>query len=390
MDEYEKIKDILKLWGEFIAETLKGPVDELAKAYESIVPSENFQKSFKTALKEYAGRETPLTYAKRLTESLGGAKIYFKREDLLHTGAHKINNAIGQCLLAMKMGKTRIIAETGAGQHGVATATACAWLGLECIVYMGAVDVERQALNVKRMHLLGAKVVPVEGGSKTLKDAINEAMRDWVSNVRDSFYVLGSVLGPYPYPEMVREFHSCIGKESRQQILERESKLPTEVVACVGGGSNAIGIFSAFIDDKDVKLVGVEAGGMGVDSTKHASRFNGGSLGIFHGCKTYLLQDEDGQILETHSISAGLDYPAIGPEHANLRDIGRAEYSFATDEETEKAFYEVSRLEGIIPALETAHAIAYVIKTAPTYSKDDVILVNFSGRGDKDVERMDV
>ena len=255
---------------------------------------------------------------------------------------------------------------------------------------MGAVDVERQALNVKRMHLLGAKVVPVEGGSKTLKDAINEAMRDWVSNVRDSFYVLGSVLGPYPYPEMVREFHSCIGKESRQQILERESKLPTEVVACVGGGSNAIGIFSAFIDDKDVKLVGVEAGGMGVDSTKHAARFNGGSLGIFHGCKTYLLQDEDGQILETHSISAGLDYPAIGPEHANLRDIGRAEYSFATDEETEKAFYEVSRLEGIIPALETAHALAYVIKTAPTYSKDDVILVNFSGRGDKDVERMDV
>ncbi len=376
--------------GDFIAETLKGPVNELAKAYESIVPSEEFQKTFTDALREYAGRETPLTYARRLTDSLGGAKIYFKREDLLHTGAHKINNAIGQCLLAMKMGKTRIIAETGAGQHGVATATACAWLGLECVVYMGAVDVERQALNVKRMHLLGAKVVPVEGGSKTLKDAINEAMRDWVSNVHDSFYVLGSVLGPYPYPEMVRNFHSCIGKESREQILERESKLPTEVVACVGGGSNAIGIFSGFVDDKDVKLVGVEAGGMGIASMKHASRFNGGSLGIFHGCKTYLLQNEDGQTLDTHSISAGLDYPAIGPEHANLRDIGRAVYTFATDEEAEKAFYEVSRLEGIIPALETAHALAYIIKQAPKYSKEDVLIVNFSGRGDKDVERMDV
>ncbi len=379
-----------KFGGDFIAETLKGPVNELVKAYESIVPSEEFQKTFNDALREYAGRETPLTYARRLTEFLGGAKIYFKREDLLHTGAHKINNAIGQCLLAMKMGKTRIIAETGAGQHGVATATACAWLGLECVVYMGAVDVERQALNVKRMHLLGAKVVPVEGGSKTLKDAINEAMRDWVSNVHDSFYVLGSVLGPYPYPEMVRNFHSCIGKESREQILRKESKLPTEVVACVGGGSNAIGIFSGFIADKDVKLVGVEAGGMGVDSKKHASRFNGGSLGIFHGCKTYLLQNDDGQTLDTHSISAGLDYPAIGPEHANLRDIDRAEYSYATDKEAEKAFYEVSRLEGIIPALETAHALAYIIKKAPKYSKEDVLLVNFSGRGDKDVERMDV
>ena len=376
--------------GEFIAETLKGPIDELAKAYETIVPTRDFQNKFQKALAEYAGRQTPLTYAKRLTEQLGGAKIYFKREDLLHTGAHKINNAIGQCLLAIEMGKRRIIAETGAGQHGVATATVCAWLGLECVVYMGAVDVVRQALNVKRMKLLGAKVVPVESGNKTLKDAINEAMRDWVGSVHESFYVLGSVLGPYPYPEMIREFHSCIGIEARRQILDRESKLPREVIACVGGGSNAIGMFSGFIDDKSVKLVGVEAGGEGVETGKHASRFNGGSLGIFHGCKTYLLQNDDGQTMDTHSISAGLDYPAIGPEHAYLRDIGRAEYSYATDEETEKAFYKISKLEGIIPALETAHALAYVIKTASKYTKEDILLVNFSGRGDKDVERMEV
>ena len=379
-----------KFGGEFIAETLKGPVDELQKAFESIVPTEGFQKKYLHYLKTYAGRPTCLSYAERLTKKLGGAKIYFKREDLLHTGAHKINNSIGQCLLAKEMGKSRIIAETGAGQHGVATATACALLGLECVVYMGAVDVVRQALNVKRMELLGAKVIAVESGSKTLKDAINEAMRDWVTNVETSFYVLGSVLGPYPYPAMVRSFHSIIGKEAREQILAVEGKLPNEVVACVGGGSNAIGIFSAFIDDETVKLIGVEAGGLGVDSNKHAAKFRGGSEGIFHGCRTYLLQDEDGQVTETHSISAGLDYPAIGPEHSYLRELNRANYVYATDDEVKNAFKEVSVMEGIIPALETCHALSHVMKIAANYSKDDVLLVNFSGRGDKDVERMDL
>lgn len=372
--------------GKFIPETLVGPVKELELAVAQICHTEDFLNQLDTILKNYAGRPTPLTYAQRLSSELGGAKIYLKREDLLHTGAHKLNNALGQMLLAKKMGKTRIVAETGAGQHGVASATAAALMGLDCVVYMGSVDTERQALNVKRMKLLGAQVIPVTSGTCTLKDAINEAMRDWVSHVKDTFYLLGSALGPHPYPMMVRNFQKVIGEEARKQILEAEGRLPNKLVACVGGGSNAIGLFHAFLDDKDVAMVGVEAGGLGIESGRHAARFWGGSPGILHGTFTHLLQDKHGQIRETHSISAGLDYPAVGPEHAYLADIGRASYVAEGDEAAKNAFRTLSRLEGIIPALESSHAIAYVVRTAASMSKDSILLVNLSGRGDKDLE----
>lgn len=375
-----------KFGGKFIPETLVEPVSQLEQAFEQIVPSDEFQKELSGILKNYVGRPTPLTYAKRLSEHLKGAKIYLKREDLLHTGAHKINNAIGQVLLAKRMGKKRIIAETGAGQHGVATATAAALLGLECVVYMGAVDMSRQALNVKRMKLLGAEVSAVESGSKTLKDAINEAMRDWVTNVKTTFYSLGSALGPHPYPTMVRDFHKVIGTEAREQILQAEGRLPNELIACVGGGSNAIGLFHSFRSDHEVKMTGVEAGGDGIKPGRHAARFAGGKVGVLHGTHTYLLQNEDGQVASTHSISAGLDYPAIGPEHAYLHELGRAQYTYADDESAKKAFELLSKLEGIIPALETAHAVAYAITKAPEYSTDDILLLNLSGRGDKDLE----
>ncbi len=372
--------------GRFVPETLYGPVKELEAAYTRYSQDEAFQKELRSYLHSYVGRPTPLSYARRLSEHLGGARIYLKREDLTHTGAHKINNAIGQVLLATKLGKTRVIAETGAGQHGVATATAAALFGLRCVVYMGSVDMARQALNVKRMQLLGAEVRAVESGSKTLKDAVNEAMRDWVSNVQDTFYSLGSALGPHPYPTMVRDFHRVIGEEAREQIHAAIGRLPTELVACVGGGSNAIGLFYPFLGDSAVKMTGVEAGGHGVLSGQHAARFSGGSLGVLHGALTYLLQDGDGQVSETHSISAGLDYPAVGPEHAYLFEQKRATYASATDDEAKSAFALLSRLEGIIPALESSHAIAYVIKRAPLMSKDEVLLVNLSGRGDKDLE----
>ncbi|SME93745.1 tryptophan synthase beta chain [Pseudobacteriovorax antillogorgiicola] len=372
--------------GRFVPETLVEPVKELEAGFRKYCGDDDFQQELDEILRDYVGRPTPLSYAKRLTEHLGGAKIYLKREDLLHTGAHKINNAIGQVLLAKRMGKHRIIAETGAGQHGVATATAAALLGVECIVYMGAVDVERQALNVKRMNLLGAKVVAVDSGTRTLKDAINEAMRDWVTNVKTTFYCLGSALGPHPYPEMVRNFHRVIGQEAREQILKAEQRLPDELVACVGGGSNAIGLFHAFLDDESVAMVGVEAGGYGIASGKHAARFSGGSAGILHGTYTHMLQNHDGQIQETHSISAGLDYPAVGPEHANLAELGRATYTYADDEAAKDGFRALSRYEGIIPALETSHAVAYVLKRAPELAKDKIMIINVSGRGDKDLE----
>jgi tryptophan synthase beta chain len=372
--------------GRFVPETLFGPVKELEEAYFKYAKDESFRKELASYLHNYVGRPTPLSFAKRLTDHLGGARIYLKREDLTHTGAHKINNAIGQVLLATKLGKTRIIAETGAGQHGVATATAAALFGLQCVVYMGSVDMARQALNVKRMRLLGAEVRTVESGSKTLKDAVNEAMRDWVSHVNDTFYSLGSALGPHPYPTMVRDFHRVIGEEARQQIQAAIGRLPDELVACVGGGSNAIGLFYPFLEDKDVKLTGVEAGGYGIEGGKHAARFSGGALGVLHGAMTYLLQDKDGQVSDTHSISAGLDYPAVGPEHAYLFDSRRAQYTYATDDEAKEAFSLLARLEGIIPALESSHAIAYVIKRAPQMKSNQVLLVNLSGRGDKDLE----
>lgn len=374
--------------GRFVPETLYGPVKELEVAYAKYSHDHSFQKELSNILHNYVGRPTPLTFAKRLTEHLGGAQIYLKREDLTHTGAHKINNAIGQVLLASKMGKKRIIAETGAGQHGVATATAAALFGLKCVVYMGSVDMARQALNVKRMELLGAEVRAVESGSKTLKDAVNEAMRDWVSNIHNTFYSLGSALGPHPYPTMVRDFHRVIGEEARAQIVSATGHLPDECVACVGGGSNAIGLFYAFLGDSQIRLTGVEAGGFGVEggNGKHAARFSGGALGVLHGSLTYLLQDKDGQVAETHSISAGLDYPAVGPEHAHLYDTKRAEYTSATDDEAKEAFSLLAKLEGIIPALESAHAIAYVMKQAPKMRKEQIILVNLSGRGDKDLE----
>ena len=374
--------------GAFIPETLAPAVRELEAAYDEAVADAAFREELHNLLRDYAGRPTPLTLAARLTDALGGACIYLKREDLAHTGAHKINNALGQALLARRMGKRRIVAETGAGQHGVATATVCALLGLDCVVYMGTTDIERQRLNVFRMRLLGAEVRAVDAGSCTLKDAINEAIRDWVTNVRTTHYLLGSVLGPHPYPRIVRDFQRIIGEETRRQIVAVEGRLPDLLVACVGGGSNAIGLFHPFIEDEGVRLVGVEAGGQGIESGRHAARFADpsiGRLGVLHGTQTYVLQDPDGQIALTHSISAGLDYAAVGPEHAWLRDVERAEYTHATDAEALDALQRLSELEGIIPALESAHAVAEAIKRAPRLRVDQLIIVNISGRGDKDM-----
>jgi len=375
-----------KYGGSFVPETLVEPLRELTDAYTKAAADPGFRDELARHLKNFVGRPTPLTFARRLTDELGGAKIYLKREDLAHTGAHKINNALGQALLARRMGKTRIVAETGAGQHGVASATAAALLGLKCVVYMGSVDMKRQELNVFRMRLLGADVVPVENGQRTLKDAISEAMRDWVTNVKNSYYLLGSALGPHPYPYMVREFQKIIGEEARAQILAEEKRLPDELVACVGGGSNAIGLFHAFLGDREVAMTGVEAGGHGIASRQHAARFSGGSLGVLQGTRTFILQDEHGQTLDTHSISAGLDYPAVGPEHALLQEQGRAKYTFATDHEALGAFQLLARTEGIIPALESAHAVAYAAKRAGELGKGRILLVNVSGRGDKDVD----
>lgn len=374
--------------GQFVPETLMPALIELEREFVSARNDPAFNAEFDKLMASFVGRPTPLTYAKRLSEKLGGAQIYLKREDLAHTGAHKINNALGQALLVKRMGKKRIVAETGAGQHGVASATAAALLGLECVVYMGSVDIARQEPNVFRMKLLGAEVRPVESGTKTLKDAINEAIRDWVTNVRDTHYLLGSALGPHPYPTIVREFQSVIGREAREQMLMDAGRLPDTVIACVGGGSNAIGVFSGFVNDEAVELIGVEAGGSGIASGKHAARFGDATkarVGVIHGTRTYVLQDEDGQIAETHSVSAGLDYAAVGPEHAMMRDNERAFYTSATDEEALNAFQTLCHTEGIIPALESSHAIAEVIKKAPTMRKDQVILVNLSGRGDKDL-----
>lgn len=373
--------------GRFVPETLMPALIELEKAYTTYKKDRDFVEKLEMLQKNYVGRPTPLYYAKNLSDHLGGAKIYLKREDLCHTGAHKINNAIAQALLARKMGKTRIIAETGAGQHGVATATGAALAGLDCEIYMGSVDIKRQVLNVFRMKLLGAKVTEVTIGSKTLKDAINEALRDWTTNVRNTHYVLGTVFGPHPYPVMVRDFQSVIGIEARKQILNAEKRLPACLIACVGGGSNSIGLFHAFLND-NVKMVGVEAGGHGIKSGKHAARFAGGSLGVFQGCKSYLLQNNDGNVLGTHSVSAGLDYASVGPEHCYLRDIKKIEYTYATDREALKAFELLSRTEGIIPALESSHAIAEAIKVAPSMSKKSSIMINLSGRGDKDVHEV--
>ncbi len=375
-----------KYGGQFIPETLMAAVKELEKAYEEARRDPEFQRQFDYYLSEYAGRPTPLYYAENLTKSLGGAKIYLKREDLAHGGAHKINNTLGQALLAKRMGKKRVIAETGAGQHGVATAIACAALGLKAEIYMGAEDMKRQRLNVFRMRLLGAEVHRVDSGSKTLKDAINEALRDWVTNVKDTYYLIGSVVGPHPYPMIVRDFQSVIGCELRKQILQKEDRFPDVLVACVGGGSNAIGTFYPFLDDENVKMYGVEAAGEGLNSGKHAASICGGSEGVFHGMLTYILQDGNGQILTTHSISAGLDYPGVGPEHAFLKHFGRARYVAVTDNEAVNAFVELSRKEGIIPALEPSHALAYAMKLAKTLDKDKIIVVTLSGRGDKDVE----
>ena len=371
--------------GRYVPETLMAALDELEWHYEKAKRDRSFQRRLDELLRTYAGRPTPLFFAQRLTKTLGGAKIYLKREDLLHTGAHKINNCLGQALLVERMGKHRVIAETGAGQHGVATATVCALLGFECVVYMGTEDMRRQELNVFRMRLLGAEVRGVDSGSRTLKDAINEAMRDWVTNVRTTHYLLGSVLGAHPYPTMVRDFHKVIGREARAQILRAEGKLPQAIIACVGGGSNSIGIFHEFIKDKKVRLVGVEAGGRGERLGEHAARFRGGSPGVLQGTYSYVLQDEAGQISATHSVSAGLDYPSIGPEHAWLKDTGRAEYLSASDKEALEACTALARTEGIIPALESAHAVAEVIKRAPRMKKSDVVIVNVSGRGDKDI-----
>ncbi len=371
--------------GMFVPETLMAALTELTEEYAKARADASFQAELDHLLHDYVGRPTPLYFAQRWTEQMGGAKVYLKREDLLHTGAHKINNALGQALLALRLGKKRIIAETGAGQHGVATATVCARFGLECVIYMGKVDMERQALNVARMRFLGAKVVSVTAGQQTLKEAVNEAMRDWVTNVRTTHYILGSALGSHPFPMMVRDFHRVIGVEARQQVLEKEKRLPDVLVACVGGGSNSIGLFHPFLGDADVRMIGVEAGGDGIIPERHAARFQGGRLGVLQGTKTWLLANEDGQIQLTHSVSAGLDYPAIGPEHAWLHDEGRVEYTYATDEEALTAFQELSRTEGIIPALESAHAIAHVRKAAPAMGKDKIIVVCLSGRGDKDV-----
>jgi len=373
-----------KFGGRFVPETLMAPVVELEEAYLKYRNDKEFQATLKHLLLTYVGRATPLTFAERLTEKLGGARIFLKREDLAHTGAHKINNAMGQMLLAKKMGKTRIVAETGAGQHGVATATAAALFGLECVIYMGRVDMIRQEPNVHRIQLLGAKVVPVESGTKTLKDAVSEAMRDWVSNIRNTYYLLGSALGPHPYPMMVRDFQSVIGLEAREQIMSVAGKLPDELVACVGGGSNAIGLFYPFLDTEST-MTGVEAGGRNFNSGQHAARFQGGSPGILQGTQTYILQNRDGQIEDTHSISAGLDYAAVGPEHAMLKEMGRAQYTSVTDSEAMEAFHQTARLEGILPALESSHALAYAIKRAPKMHRDQILLVGLSGRGDKDL-----
>ena len=374
--------------GRYVPETLIHPLQELEREYFRSQQDPAFQREFEYYLEEFCGRPTPLYFAERLTSQLGGAKIYLKREDLLHTGAHKINNCIGQILLARRMGKTRIIAETGAGQHGVATATVSAMFGLKCVVYMGAVDCERQALNVFRMKMLGAEVVPVKAGQQTLKEAINEAMRDWVTNIRTTHYILGTVYGAHPYPLMVRNFQRVIGEEARAQILEQEKRLPDYLVACVGGGSNAMGLFHPFVEDNSVKMVGVEAGGEGIAAGKHAARFQGGSLGVLQGTRSYLLQDEFGQVQLTHSVSAGLDYAAVGPEHAWLRDQNRVEYTYATDDQALEAFTTLARLEGIIPALESSHAVAEVIRRAPKLPKDQLVIVNLSGRGDKDVAQV--
>jgi tryptophan synthase beta chain len=374
--------------GRYVPETLMHPLQELEAEYFRAQHDTEFQRELSYYLTEFVGRPTPLYFAERLTKELGGAKIYLKREDLNHTGSHKLNNAMGQILLAKRMGKTRIIAETGAGQHGVATTTVAAMFGMKCVIYMGAVDCQRQELNVYRMKMLGADVVPVHAGQKTLKEAVNEAMRDWVTNLRSTHYILGTAYGAHPYPVMVRNFQRIIGDEARAQILEKEKRLPDMLIACVGGGSNAIGLFYPFLDDKSVKLVGVEAGGLGIKPEQHAARFQGGSLGVLQGTRSYILQDEFGQIQSTHSVSAGLDYAAVGPEHAWLRDASRAEYTYATDDQALAAFMKLARLEGIIPALESAHAVAECMVRAPKMPKDALIIVNLSGRGDKDVEQV--
>jgi tryptophan synthase beta chain len=372
--------------GQYVPEILMAPLAELTGVYEEANRDPVFVAKLQDLQRDFTGRPTPLYYAERLTEFCGGAKIYLKREDLLHTGAHKINNALGQALLALRMGKKRVIAETGAGQHGVATATVAARFGLECVVYMGEVDMQRQALNVTRMRFLGAKVVPVTAGQKTLKEAVNEAMRDWVTNIRDTHYILGTAYGAHPYPLIVRNLQRVIGDEARRQILEKEERLPDLIAACVGGGSNAIGAFYAFLNDKAVRLVGVEGGGEGILPGRHAARFQGGSLGVLQGTKSYILQDANGQIESTHSVSAGLDYAAVGPEHCYLREIGRAEYTYSTDDEALAAFKQLAALEGIIPALESSHAVAFALKEAPKMKQDQILMVNLSGRGDKDVQ----
>ena len=372
--------------GVFIAETLMGPVEALRQAYERYLKDPEFLAELDADLRHYVGRPSPLYFAERWSRQLGGARVFLKREDLNHTGAHKVNNTVGQALLAKRMGKTRIIAETGAGQHGVATATVAARLGLECVVYMGAEDIARQAPNVYRMKLLGARVVSVESGSKTLKDALNEAMRDWVTNVDDTYYIIGTVAGPHPYPAMVRDFNSVIGREAREQILAQAGRLPDALVACIGGGSNAMGLFYPFLDDTEVVMYGVEAGGEGLETGRHAAPLSAGAPGVLHGNRTYLLEDSDGQIVPAHSISAGLDYPGVGPEHAWLKDTGRANYVAINDDEALAAFHDLTRTEGIIPALESSHALSYAAKLAPDMGADDIIIVNLSGRGDKDIE----
>ncbi len=371
--------------GIFVAETLMYPLEELKAAYETYLKDPDFLAELDRDLSDYVGRPSPLYYAERWSRELGGAQIWLKREDLNHTGAHKVNNTIGQALLAKRMGKRRVIAETGAGQHGVATATVAARLGLECVVYMGEVDVERQKLNVYRMSLLGAEVRPVSSGSRTLKDALNEALRDWVTNVDDTFYIIGTVAGPHPYPAMVRDFQAVIGREAKRQILEKAGRLPDALVACVGGGSNAIGLFHPFIEDEGVALYGVEAAGLGIETGQHSAPLCAGRPGVLHGNRTYLMEDDDGQIIETHSISAGLDYPGVGPEHAWLKDSGRATYVSVTDDEALEAFHSLTRLEGIMPALESSHALAYAMKLAPRMDRDQILIVNVSGRGDKDI-----
>jgi tryptophan synthase beta chain len=385
-----KVPDIRGYFGEFggkyVPETLMSALAELLSEYKKAKNDRKFKKELDYYLREYVGRPTPLFYAEKLTKKLKGAKVYLKREDLCHTGAHKINNTIGQALLTLRMNKKRVIAETGAGQHGVATATAAALFGLECDIYMGEEDMKRQALNVFRMELLGAKVIPVTSGSKTLKDAINETMRDWVTNVRTTHYILGSVLGPHPYPEMVRDFQKIIGIEARKQILEKEGRLPDLLIACVGGGSNSIGLFYQFLKDKDVRMIGVEAGGLGIKTGMHAARYNGGKLGVFQGTKSFVLEDNDGQILTTHSVSAGLDYAGVGPEHSYLRSIKRTEYTSVTDKEALDAVDILSNTEGIIPALESAHAVAHAKKHVPKMPKDKIVIINISGRGDKDID----